>query len=221
MSRFPKPLPIVVYQDVLSAWCYVAESRLRALREEFGELLRWSARPFPMRVHEAQPTQREIDVLVKELRRAQREPEGSLLRPELWTTGDAPRSSVPALAALEAAKLQGPQAVAQLMAAMKRTALEQGVNVTRTDVVLELASRVGLDMNRFVAAFQSPETTRLILEEHRLASERGVRGVPTVVIGGRWMISGLRALPEWRRHLLECLGKSGLSGLGSPDRMVH
>jgi predicted DsbA family dithiol-disulfide isomerase len=221
MSRFPKPLQILVYQDVLCAWCYVAESRLQTLREEFGELLRWSVRPYPLRVHEAQPTQRELEEQVKEVHRARREPEGALLRPELWTSGDAPRSSVPALAALEAAKLQGPQAVALLAGAMKRAALEQGVNVTRPDVAFELASRVGLDMNRFAAAFQSPEAKRLILEEHRLASDRGVRGVPTVVIGGRWMISGLRTATEWRRHLLECLGKSGLSGLGSPDRMVH
>ena len=33
--------------------------------------------------------------------------------------------------------------------------LEQGVNVTRTDVIFELANRVGLKMNAFAAAFGS------------------------------------------------------------------
>jgi predicted DsbA family dithiol-disulfide isomerase len=104
---------------------------------------------------------------------------------------------------------------------MQRAALEQGVNVSRTDVVFELASRVGLAMNDFSAAFHSEETRRLILDEHRLAASRGVRGVPTLVIGGRWMICGLRDLSEYREHILACLGKLAAPRAGSSERLVH
>ena len=90
---------------------------------------------------------------------------------------------------------------------MQRAALEQGVNVTRTDVVFELASRVGLAMNHFSAAYHSEETRKLILDEHPLASSRGVRGVPTLVIAGRWMVCGLRDVAEYREHILTCMGK--------------
>jgi predicted DsbA family dithiol-disulfide isomerase len=167
------------------------------------------------------PTARDLETNVEELERAQKEPGGALLSSELWTAGDPPRSSVPALAALEAAKLQGTNAVELLGSAMKRAALEQGVNVTRSDVVYELAARVGLDMNRFSAAYQSPETRRLILEEHRIATERGVRGVPCVVINGRWMISGLREASEYREHILSCLRKVRTSQAGSSSSTLH
>jgi predicted DsbA family dithiol-disulfide isomerase len=221
MNRFDKPLQITLYQDVLCGWCYVAEQRLASLKHELHELVRWRHKPFPLRVNEVQPTPRDVEACAKEIRRARREPEGVRLRADIWTLGDAPRSSVPALAALEAARLQGPSARALLARWMQRVALEQGVNVTRGDVIYELAERVGLDMNRFAAAFTSPETRRLILEEHRLAAGRGVKGVPTLVIGERWMISGLREVEEYRRHILECMEKAGLSGAGEPGRLLH
>jgi predicted DsbA family dithiol-disulfide isomerase len=104
---------------------------------------------------------------------------------------------------------------------MQQAALEQGVNVTRTDVIFELASRVGLDMSPFSAAYHSDNTRKLILDEHELAASRGVRGVPTLVIAGRWMVCGLRDVSEYREHILTCLGKLHAPRSGSPERMVH
>ena len=223
MKPLPKPLQITVYQDVLCAWCYLADLRLETLKQEFGDLIRWRVRPYPLRVHDKRPTEKELRGLTEEVRRAQQEPEpvAKLLSTELWRGSDAPRSSIPALAALEAARLQSPTARAHLARAMQRAALEQGVNVTRTDVIFELASRVGLDMSPFSAAYHSEDTRKLILDEHQLATSRGVRGVPTLVIAGRWMVCGLRDLSEYREHILTCLGKLHTPRSGSSDRVVH
>jgi predicted DsbA family dithiol-disulfide isomerase len=177
-----------------------------------------------LRVVETPPSQRELRGLSEEVERAKAEPEpvARLLSTDLWLSGDPPRSSLPGLAALEAARLQGAQARTFLAKAMQRAALEQGVNVARTDVVFELASRVGLAMNDFSAAFHSEETRRLILDEHKLASSRGVRGVPTLIIGGRWMVCGLRDVAEYREHILSCMGKLAVPRSGSSsERIVH
>ncbi|MHB8873991.1 MAG: DsbA family oxidoreductase [Myxococcaceae bacterium] len=221
MSLPRKPLSVVLYQDVLCAWSYLADARLAPLREELRHLVSFRTRSFALRPREKQPTQRELESWAQEIRNAAKEPEGSRLVTGLWTEGDPPRSSVPALAALEAARLQGKGSRLRLARAMQRAALEQGVNVSRSDVVLELASRQGLNMNRFTAAFFSPETRRLIVEEHRLASSRGVTGVPTLVLGGRWMLSGLRQTAEYREHILACLAKAGSSAFGAPERTLH
>ena len=223
MKPSPKPLRITVYQDVLCSWCYLADLRLETLKQEFGDIIRWRVRPYPLRVQDKRPTEKELRGLSAEVERARQEPESvaPLLTTELWRGGDAPRSSVPALAALEAARLQGPAARAQLARMMQRTALEQGVNVTRTDVIFELASRVGLDMGPFSAAYHSDDTRKLILDEHELASGRGVRGVPTLVIAGRWMVCGLREVSEYREHILSCLGKLYTPRPGSSERVVH
>lgn len=214
-------MQILVYQDVLCAWCFIAEQRLHLVQRELGDQLRWKTRPFPLRLHESPPSAKELSGWVKDVTLAHKEPEGRALTADLWTTGDPPRSSLPALAALEAARLQGASARNALAGALQRAALEQGVNVSRTDVVFELAAAVGLEMNRFSAAFLSPETKRLLLEEHRMARERGVTGVPTVVIGGRWMICGLREVSEYRDHILACLHKVERARSSRADHTLH
>jgi predicted DsbA family dithiol-disulfide isomerase len=223
MKPSPKPLQITVYQDVLCSWCYLADLRLETLKHEFGDIIRWRVRPYPLRVQDKRPTPKELKGLSAEVERARQEPEptAGLLSTELWRGGDAPRSSIPALAALEAARLQGPTARAQLARVMQRAALEQGINVTRTDVIFELASRVGLDMGPFSVAYHSDDTRRLILDEHELASDRGVRGVPTLVIASRWMVCGLREVSEYRDLILSCLGKKFAPRAGDSDRVVH
>jgi len=221
MRRFPRQTQVVVYGDVLCPWSWLADLRIAALQRELGQIFHVIRRPYPLRLLESLPSSREIAHAVRAIGRARREREALPLRDELWTSGDPPRSSVEPLAALEAARLQGEPARAELHEAMRRAALIDGVNVTRRDVVFELAARVGLQMNRFAAAFGSPQTRRLIREEHRLARGRGVLRVPAVVIAGRWMISGLREVGEYRDLLVACLGKLERTRVPLSDRRVH
>jgi predicted DsbA family dithiol-disulfide isomerase len=221
MRRLPRQTQLLVYGDVLCPWSWLADLRLAALVRELGHVVHLVHRPYPLRLLESLPRPREIDRAVRGIARARREPEAPPLRSELWTSGDPPRSSVEPLAALEAARLQGEPARAQLHQALRRAALVDGVNVTRPDVVFELAARVGLQMNRFAAAFGSPQTRRLIREEHRLARGRGVLRVPAVVIAGRWMISGLRELAEYLDLTVACLGKLERTRVPLSDRRVH
>jgi predicted DsbA family dithiol-disulfide isomerase len=221
MSRLCRPLQLVLYQDVLCAWCFIAEQRLAVLKAELGDTVRWKVRPFPLRTQDSVPSPRELSSWAKDIEDARKEVEGQSLSPELWTAPDPPRNSIPALAALEAARLQSHAGRNALARALQRAALEQGLNVTRSDVLFEMAASVGLDMNRFVAAYQSQETRRLITEEHRMATERGVKGVPTLVIGGKWMICGLREVSEYRQHVLACLEKVERKRYAPSDRTLH
>ena len=205
MIRSTKPLEIVVYQDVLCAWSYVATERLHEVRRTFGTSVRWSFRPYALRVKDAHPTKRELHQMLTGVERAKKEPEGSRLCTDLWLKGDTPASSLPALVALEAARLQGEEKREALAVSLQRAALELGVNVARPDVLLEIASAHRLDMNRYVAALRSQQTRRLVLKEHQLATRRGVKGVPTLVLGGKWMLSGLREVREYREHILACI----------------
>lgn len=220
MHRPTKPIEIVVYQDVLCAWCYVANARLDTLRREFGPAVSWTFRPYPLRVKDRVPTPRELHQLVASVERARREPEGERLQKDLWMSQDLPGSSLPSLIALEAARLQGEDARERLLRSMQRAALELGINVSRPDVTLELASWAGLDLGRFGAAVESPQMRRLVMKEYQLAAGRGVKGVPTLVIGGQWMLSGLRELREYREHILACMGKRARGDMPSGGEHV-
>ena len=65
------------------------------------------------------------------------------------------------------------------------------------------------------------ETRRLITEEHKIASERGVKGAPTLVIAGKWMLSGLRDVSEYREQILACMHKVERARFASSERVVH
>ena len=222
-SKPVQPIQVVLYQDVLCAWSYLADLRLEVVRQELGPLVRWKVRPFPLRVADVPPTERERRHYLTELARARREadPAAQALCSQLWTGGDAPRSSLPALEALEAVRFQGPSARPLLARSLQRAALEQGVNVSRTDVLYELVGRVGLDTHRFETAWRATRARGVVLEEQRLAHARGIRRVPTLVIGGRWMVSGLREVSEYRELILSCLGKVPRSPGGASEQPLH
>jgi protein-disulfide isomerase len=58
------------------------------------------------------------------------------------------------------------------------------------------AKTAGLDLNRFVADMQSPETTAHIDADRKLADDLGVKGTPTIFIDGREFDSKLD-IAEW------------------------
>lgn len=202
-----RPLDITLHQDVLCSWCYLAELRLERVRRDFGPLLSWKVKPFPLHVAPTPPSERQKQRYLRELMRAQREaePAAAALTPELWCGTDSPSSSLPALTALDAVRALDPCAGDQFARSLQRVALEQGVNVSRTDVIFELVGRLGLDGGRFEQAWRAPDTLARVLQAHREARSRGVQRVPTLVIGGRWMIAGLREVSEYRELILSCL----------------
>src|SRR5438876_7776867 len=198
-SDDPIGVELVLYHDVLCSWCYVADARLDHLRDEYGAVLRWSLRPYPLRPENQIPDKKQRAVLARHFRRVAREQEGKGVKPDLWTGRDPPASSVPPLVALEAALPQGTQLQRELLKAMRRAAFLQGINVARRDVQFELASRIGLDVARFVQTLDDPRLEQQVNHAGAVAESLGIRGVPALVIGGARLMMGCRDLAEYRQ----------------------
>ena len=86
MSRTSKQSQVLVYQDVLCPWSWVAELRLSPLQRELADVLRFVPRPYPLRPMESLPSEDEISRAVKDLTSAAREREALPLCPDLWTS---------------------------------------------------------------------------------------------------------------------------------------
>ena len=198
-SDFPAEVELVLYHDVLCSWCYLADARLDYLRDEYGPALRWSLRPYPLRPENQIPNKKQRSMLARHFRRVAREREGKGVKPDLWTGQDPPASSVPPLVALEAALPQGPHLQSELLKAMRRAAFLEGINVARRDVQFELASRIGLDVARFVESLDDPRLEQQVNDAGEEAESLGIKGVPALVIGGEWLIQGCRDLAEYRQ----------------------
>jgi predicted DsbA family dithiol-disulfide isomerase len=206
---------LILYEDPLSPWCLVAERRIAAAADEFpGAFRPLRLEPFPTRVTPRALSKGDRCAFARAARRAAREPElrGSI--PDLWLSPDAPLSSLPVLTALSAARLQGGAREAALRDAVREGALYRGLNVARTDVLLELAQLAGLDVNAFAAALAAPATELRVQETLRQALDRGVHEVPALVIGDEWLVVGARRIEVYRsvlrRYVAERLGMAAL-----------
>jgi predicted DsbA family dithiol-disulfide isomerase len=217
-TRPSQTASVVLYEDPLSPWCVVAERRIEAALDAvdgFGSL---RIEPFPNRVEPRAMSKTERSALVRSARLAAKEPEAAGTTPDLWLSDDAPLSSVPALTALAAARLQGVTREVALRNAIREAGLVRGIDVSRPDVLLELAERSGLDLARFAGAFHAPATERRVREAREEAMDKGVREAPALVIGDEWLVSGVRPVEQYRSVLREYLG----SRLGvAPLRTLH
>ena len=213
-----EPVCISLFHDVLCALCQVAWERVRRLEDEFGDLVEVELRPFPVRTDEVAPSERDVRRQVRLVQKASHEPEGALLQSTLWCGRDLPLSSLPPLLAAEAAREQGRSAQRTLLSRLRDAAFQGGINVARRDVIFELAATCALDMDRFAEAFDSPGTLRAVQDSRRQALVCGVRAVPALLIGGEWLVTGVRELHEYREVLLHWLQRSGQ---GATERLLH
>ncbi len=209
---------LVLYHDVLCSWCYVADARLDFLRDEYGPSVRWRFRPYPLRPENQLPDKQQRALLARHFRRVSKELEGKGVKADLWTGQDPPSSSLPPLAALEAALPQGEHLQHELLRAMRKAAFVDGINVARRDVQLELASRVGIDLHRFLERLDDPRTAQSVNDAATEAEALGIKGCPALVIGGEWLMQGCRELSEYRQVIDKYLRERAVS---APLRMVH
>lgn len=193
-----EPVTLVLYEDPLSPWCFVAEQRIRAALEQVGFAYQLSIEPFPLRMEPRAPTLAERRAFARVARKAAREPEAAHTKPDLWLSKDAPHTTFPALTALAAARQQGVGREDAFRAALREAALVRGINVTRNDVLYELAHAAGLDVPRFALALAAPSTERRVRGAFEAALDKGIDHAPALVIGDEWLVVGPKSAEEYR-----------------------
>ena len=214
----PPALELTLYHDVLCSWCYLADARLDSLRDEYGPMVRWRFRPYPLRPENQLPDKKQRAVLARHFRRVAREQEGRGVKADLWTGEDPPSSSLPPLVALEAALSQGTEMQRALLKAMRRKAFVEGLNVARRDVLVEVAAQEGLDVSRFLERLDDPRLLQEVNASVDEAEALGIKGVPALVIGGEWLMQGCRDLSEYRQVIDKYLRERVAA---APVRLVH
>ena len=104
-------------------------------------------------------------------------------RPWVWNTFDAHRL-------LYWAGLEGEDKQRALKHALLSAYHTRAENPGSREVLLRLASEVGLDADRARTILDSDEYAKEVRERERFWQERGISSVPAVVIDGKHLISG-------------------------------
>ena len=117
-----------------------------------------------------------------------------------------PTSSMPALRATKCAQLQGEEAFQRFHKAVFHAFFEGSMNISEREVLVSLARKTGLDVERFSSDFDQGLQEKEILADYEDA-RAGYEGwgIPLVIVEDRYPIVGAVPVDMYRRAINLCL----------------
>ncbi len=195
------PVRLIAWSDYLCPWCYNGSVRLRRLEQEYGDAVRVEYRSYLLRP-QPQPD-RNLEVFRAYTRGWQRpaaESDSGTFRTWLGDT-PPPSHSIPPQLAAKAANALGPEAFRALHERLLAAYFAESQDISDDDTLARLWKEAGLPSDAF-AAREDPALLRRVLEDHNDALERGISGVPTLLICGQDVpITGAHPMDLYRRWL--------------------
>ncbi len=140
------------------------------------------------------------------IRPGEMEPEAKFT---VWASEETqPASSIPAQVAFKAVEAIRPELKKAYHDRILRAYFTENRNIAESDVLMELAVDVGVDADELAKAgtTRREEFTKLVLDEHNGAIEKGVTGIPNVVFEDQMPVPGAQPL-ETYVHLVERIEK--------------
>ena len=161
-------IEILYFTDPYCTWCWGSEPILRKIKEVYGEQVKITYIMGGL----VEDMESFYDPL-NEISRAEQvaphwlsasERHGMPVSGKLWLS-DPPRSTFPANIAYHAAKLQSEEKAEKFLRRMREAAAAEDKNISRLEVLVELAREVGLDAERFVRDFTGREAKDAFLKD--------------------------------------------------------
>ena len=166
---------IPVYFDYASTLCYIAWRIVGELESELGFEALWKGVPISLRDFKARAGG---ELGPRELQKVMMVAAETGIRvtpPKLWINSDA---------ALMGAELAREAKVFPAYHnAVFRGAFDEARDISSRDVLGEIAHRVGMDRERFIADLQSERMASRIADNKREADEQAALGYPTFILG--------------------------------------
>ncbi len=122
-----------------------------------------------------------------------------------------PTSSMPALQATKCAQLQGEEAFQRFHKALFQAFFEGSMNISEREVLVSLARKTGLDVERFSSDFDQGLQEKEVLADYEDArAEYEDWGIPLVIVEDRYPIVGAVPIDMYHRAINLCLaGQAG------------
>lgn len=200
-----RSLRLVAYSDYLCPWCYNGSVRLRRIEEEFAGRVELSFKSFLLRPRPGEHRDLErFRAYTESWQRPAAEPDGGRFR--VWQ-GDAgpPSHSVPPHLVAKAAAALGDDAFRAVHERLLAAYFAENRDVSDDATLAEIWREAGLPEREFERR-EDPALLRSVLAEHEDALERGITGVPTVLIDGQDVpITGAHPLELYRRWITRVL----------------
>ncbi len=178
-------MKITVFSDYICPFCYIGLETLRKVRSEVPPFtLEWKgfqihpeypATGVPMERRMAQYGKERYEALWRKIQALAADIDLDMRRPPLLT------NSLPALEATEYAKEHGKDS--EFWRAVYRAYFHEGKNIGDIDIVLTIATAVGLDGQKLREHLQAGTYLPRMRSFQQEAQTLGVSGVPTFIVG--------------------------------------
>ena len=174
--------------------------RLDKLVEQMGERIELTWKSFLLRVEpKVGDHEKFVEYTTSWLNPQEQEPETNFT---VWASDEGqPPSSIPAHVAHKAVAEIAPDLAKDYHHALLKAYCTDNRNIGDSNVLLELATTVGLDRNDVaqVATDRRDELTQAVIDEHNDALQRQVTAVPTVLLEGSFAVPGAQPLETYVR----------------------
>lgn len=189
---FAAPLQVQVWSDYICPFCHVARERMAYLQREHGAVVEW----FPFDLHPEYPDDGLRRATLETLYggpgfddpvRAMADEAGLPYAPH----PDVVPRSRHALELTEWARSLGDGSHGRLHEAIMDAYWRDGRDITRWDVLTDVAASVGLDAEAGLIAVETGEFAKAVDDSTEWARGAGITGVPGIVLDGRLLISGV------------------------------
>ena len=223
-------LTIDIYSDVMCPWCAIGYGQLtKALDELDGEIeaeIRW--RPFELNPDMPKEGEEQEAHLQRKYGRSAEQ--GAAVRSQMRTIAEGAGVSLayegegdppPAMMwntrnchklltlALDA---MGPQVQTQLKLAMFEAHFNHRRDLSDHEVLLDLATGVGMHREAAKAALQDQDLEARVIAEERQAWDYNITGVPAMIVAGKFMIPGAQAPEVYVNALRRVVEKTRAAG---------
>lgn len=177
-SNGERRVKVTVFSDYVCPFCYLEEPDLARVREEYGDRVEVDWRAYELWPDPA-PTLDPDGEYLHRVWNASVYPMARSLGMTLRLPPVQPRSRK-ALEAAEFARERGRYEAAHT--ALFRAFFEEGRDIGDPEVLLDVATSVGLDREELRAALDEGRYTAKVLADEKLAERLGVGSVPTMLV---------------------------------------
>ncbi|WP_281994785.1 DsbA family oxidoreductase [Ruegeria faecimaris] len=212
----PDPRPIVqidIVSDVVCPWCIVGFRQLDLALKQQNILAKLRWHPFELNPNMA-PEGQNLREHIAEKYGSSRE-QSQMMRDRLTQIGtdlgftfafDDDSRIVNTFAAhqlLDWAEAQGRQHPLKL--ALFEAYFTNQKDVSNIDILLEAAETAGLDRNAARRVLESGAHAAPVREKQQYWTGRGISGVPAMVFGGKYLLTGAQGADTYAQVLQRCL----------------
>jgi len=84
----------------------------------------------------------------------------------------------------------------------------QGLDVSDATVLVQIAASVGLDADAARQVLQDGSRVQMVREKQQFWTSRGISGVPSMVFGGKYLVTGAQGADTYEQLLRRCVAEA-------------